>query len=105
MAFASFEEQRAVEASVLGDIAEVELGTVDLIAVSNWTTSPSVVLARGIYAEALDLRGQRVVVNSPGALAAIEELGAIPLQIPIGEIFQSVETGFADAARGDAASA
>ncbi|MGY9037129.1 MAG: alpha/beta hydrolase [Rhodobacterales bacterium] len=97
MAFASFEEQRAVEASVLGDIAEVELGTVDLIAVSNWTTSPSVVLARGIYAEALDLRGQRVVVNSPGALAAIEELGAIPLQIPIGEIFQSVETGFADA--------
>lgn len=96
-AFASFEQQRAVEASVIGDIAEIELGAIDLIAVSDWPTTPSVLLSRGLYTEASDLQGQRVIANAPDVFAAMEEFGASPVRVPVSEIFQAVEAGFADA--------
>lgn len=96
-AFSSLEEQRAVEASIFGQIVEVELGSVDLIALSDWTTAPSVLLARGFYDGPSALEGQRVIANSERTSNAMKQVGAEPLIVGMGESVQALNRGLADA--------
>ncbi len=96
-AFASYEQQRKISNSVFGDIVEAEIGQVGLIAVSSWPTASSVLVSPELYADSLDLSGQKVVANSPGAANIVRELGATPIYMPLGDVAQGIEKGSIDA--------
>lgn len=69
-------------------------GTVPL---ALWLSEPNVFIMKDIDVRTPnDLKGLKIRVSGSAAAAAIEALGATPVQMPAGEIYNSLQTGLID---------
>ncbi|WP_127104145.1 TRAP transporter substrate-binding protein [Pararhodobacter zhoushanensis] len=77
-----------------GELANEFPGTVPL---ALWLSEPNVFIMRDhdIRTPA-DLAGLKIRVSGSAAAAAVESLGATPVQMPAGEIYNSLQTGLID---------
>lgn len=69
-------------------------GTVPL---ALWLSEPNVLIMRGHdIRQPSDLEGLKIRVSGSAAAAAVEALGATPVQMPAGQIYNSLQTGLID---------
>lgn len=69
-------------------------GTVPL---ALWTSEPNVIIMRGRNVRTpADLAGLKIRVSGSAAAALVEALGATPVQMPAGEIYNALQTGLID---------
>lgn len=59
---------------------------------------PVVIVSNKLLKSPADLRGVRIRVFSEGTAALFSEIGAAPLQIPFGDVYQALQKGTIDAA-------
>lgn len=80
--------------AVYDDIKDEYPGT---IPVALWTSEPNILIMkdRDIRTPA-DLAGLKIRVSGSAAAAAVEALGATPVQMPANEIYNSLQTGLID---------
>jgi TRAP-type C4-dicarboxylate transport system substrate-binding protein len=80
-------------------IAENALkGYEDFIVIGAYVTEPATIHSRMPINSIDDLKGKRLRVNSPGEGAALEKLGALPVQVEIIRIAAAVSSGTIDGA-------
>ncbi len=62
-----------------------------------WLSEPNVFIMKDIdVRKPEDLQGLKIRVSGSAAAAAVESLGATPVQMPAGEIYNSLQTGLID---------
>jgi TRAP-type transport system periplasmic protein len=62
-----------------------------------WLSEPNVFIMKDIDVRTpADLQGLKIRVSGSAAAAAVESLGATPVQMPAGEIYNSLQTGLID---------
>jgi TRAP-type transport system periplasmic protein len=62
-----------------------------------WLSEPNVFIMKDIDVRTPDdLKGLKIRVSGSAAAAAVESLGATPVQMPAGEIYNSLQTGLID---------
>ena len=62
-----------------------------------WTSEPNVIIMRGRNVRTpADLAGLKIRVSGSAAAAVVEALGATPVQMPAGEIYNALQTGLID---------
>ena len=77
-----------------GLLAEEFPGTVPL---ALWLSEPNVFIMKDIDVRTpADVAGLKIRVSGSAAAAAVEALGATPVQMPAGEIYNSLQTGLID---------
>ena len=77
-----------------GQLANEFPGTVPL---ALWTSEPNVIIMRGRNVRTpADLAGLKIRVSGSAAAAVVEALGATPVQMPAGEIYNALQTGLID---------
>ncbi|GKY86642.1 TRAP transporter substrate-binding protein [Sinisalibacter aestuarii] len=77
-----------------GLLAEEFPGTVPL---ALWLSEPNVFIMKDIDVRTPDdLQGLKIRVSGSAAAATVEALGATPVQMPAGEIYNSLQTGLID---------
>jgi TRAP-type C4-dicarboxylate transport system substrate-binding protein len=70
----------------------------DFLVIGAYVTEPSTIHSRTPIDSIDDLKGKRLRVNSPGEAAALEKLGAIPVQMEIIRIAAEISAGTIDGA-------
>jgi len=69
-------------------------GTVPL---ALWTSEPNVIIMRGRNVRTpADLAGLKIRVSGSAAASVVESLGATPVQMPAGEMYNALQTGLID---------
>ena len=77
-----------------GQLATEFPGTVPL---ALWTSEPNVIIMRGRNVRTpADLAGLKIRVSGSAAAAVVEALGATPVQMPAGELYNALQTGLID---------
>jgi TRAP-type C4-dicarboxylate transport system substrate-binding protein len=70
----------------------------DLVVIGAYATEPESIHSRVPIASLDDLKGKRIRSNNPVQAKALEELGAIPVQIPVNKISEAISVGEVDGA-------
>jgi esterase/lipase superfamily enzyme/TRAP-type mannitol/chloroaromatic compound transport system substrate-binding protein len=91
-------EQFAIQDSRYGDRIAAELGRQQLISLAYWNRSPWALLLKKPVTAWEDIKGQKVVAFDLNSRNLIAALGAVPTQVPAGDIFAAMERGVVDAA-------
>jgi TRAP-type C4-dicarboxylate transport system substrate-binding protein len=73
-------------------------GYEDLVVIGAYVTEPATIHSRMPINSIDDLKGQRLRVNNPGEAAALEKLGALPVQMEIIRIAAAISGGTIDGA-------
>ncbi|MFN4099044.1 MAG: TRAP transporter substrate-binding protein [Pararhodobacter sp.] len=77
-----------------GQLANEFPGTVPL---ALWTSEPNVIIMRGrTIRTPADLAGLKIRVSGSAAGSVVEALGATPVQMPAGEMYNALQTGLID---------
>ncbi|HEY0212087.1 MAG TPA: TRAP transporter substrate-binding protein [Paenirhodobacter sp.] len=62
-----------------------------------WTAEPAVLIVRGAPVRTpADLAGRKIRVSSAITARVVETLGAIPVQMPAGDVYNALQTGLVD---------
>jgi TRAP-type C4-dicarboxylate transport system substrate-binding protein len=70
----------------------------DFVVIGSYVTDPEAIHGRVSIASNADLKGKRIRVNNTGEAAALEKLGAIPVQLEVTRISDAISSGSIDAA-------
>jgi TRAP-type C4-dicarboxylate transport system substrate-binding protein len=73
-------------------------GYEDFVVIGAYVTEPATIHSRMPINSIEDLKGKRLRVNSPGEAAALEKLGALPVQMEIIRIAAAISSGTIDGA-------
>jgi TRAP-type C4-dicarboxylate transport system substrate-binding protein/esterase/lipase superfamily enzyme len=100
---ASPEESFALQDSFIGDVVATEMVNAGLSVVAFLNRPPEAIILTRKLDNIADLQGAKFRGGSEASNQLLAELGANPVQLPMGEVFVALERGAVDAAETNAA--